>query len=143
LLGAHQLKKVLNAMLKDYWKYEWVLPVCRYEGLESLLAALAEKGIAPSQAKMRALAEQRRMIEAELTKPLVRGQVPRRFTPKQFAAEFAFKGLDGAGQGRLCHVAALSPNEVAGRSIAIAKLLWTIQNIVVETLDWPASRPTD
>ena len=21
------------SMFKDYWKYDWVLPVCRYEGL--------------------------------------------------------------------------------------------------------------
>jgi hypothetical protein len=57
------------AMFKDYWKYEWVLPVYRYEGLEPLLATLAEKVIAPAEGKVRALQERRRMIEAELTKP--------------------------------------------------------------------------
>jgi len=57
------------AMFKDYWKYEWVLPVYRYEGLEPLLATLAEKVIAPAEAKVNALVERRRMIEAELTKP--------------------------------------------------------------------------
>jgi hypothetical protein len=57
------------AMFKDYWKYEWVLPVYRYEGLEPLLATLAEKVIAPAEAKVNALQERRRMIEAELTKP--------------------------------------------------------------------------
>jgi hypothetical protein len=57
------------AMFKDYWKYEWVLPVYRYEGLEPLLATLAEKVIAPAEAKAKGLAERRRMIEAELTKP--------------------------------------------------------------------------
>jgi hypothetical protein len=57
------------AMFKDYWKYEWVLPVYRYEGLEPLLATLAEKVIAPAEAKVKGLAERRRMIEAELTKP--------------------------------------------------------------------------
>ena len=57
------------AMFKDYWKYEWVLPVYRYEGLEPLLATLAEKVIAPAETKVNALAERRRMIEAELTKP--------------------------------------------------------------------------
>jgi uncharacterized protein YjbI with pentapeptide repeats len=57
------------AMFKDYWKYEWVLPVYRYEGLEPLLTTLAEKVIAPAEAKVKALAERRRMIEAELTKP--------------------------------------------------------------------------
>jgi uncharacterized protein YjbI with pentapeptide repeats len=57
------------AMFKDYWKYEWVLPVYRYEGLEALLATLAEKVIAPAEGKVKALHERRRMIEAELTKP--------------------------------------------------------------------------
>jgi hypothetical protein len=56
-------------MFKDYWKYEWVLPVCRYEGLEHLLAALAERVIAPAEGKVKALEERRRTIEAELTKP--------------------------------------------------------------------------
>ena len=57
------------AMFKDYWKYEWVLPVYRYEVLERLLATLAEKVIAPAEGKVKALEERRRMIEAELTKP--------------------------------------------------------------------------
>ena len=56
-------------MFKHYWKYEWVLPVYRYEGIEPLLAALAEKVIAPAEGKVKLLAERRRMIEAELTKP--------------------------------------------------------------------------
>ena len=55
------------AMFKDYWKYDWVLPVHRYEGLDPLLATLAEKVIAPAEAKVKALEERRRMIEAELT----------------------------------------------------------------------------
>jgi hypothetical protein len=46
-----------------------VLPVYRYEGLEPLLATLAENVIAPAEAKVKALEERRRMIEAELTKP--------------------------------------------------------------------------
>ena len=57
------------SMFKDYWKYEWVLPVYRYEGLEPLLATLAEKVIAPAEGKVKALEQRRRMIEAELTKP--------------------------------------------------------------------------
>jgi uncharacterized protein YjbI with pentapeptide repeats len=57
------------AMFRDYWKYDWVLPVYRYEGLEPLLATLAEKVIAPAEGKVKALQERRRMIEAELTKP--------------------------------------------------------------------------
>ena len=57
------------AMFKDYWKYDWVLPVYQYEGLEPLLATLAEKVIAPAEGKVKALQERRRVIEAELTKP--------------------------------------------------------------------------
>ena len=57
------------AMFKDYWKYDWVLPVYRYEGLAPLLAMLAEKVIAPAEEKVKALQERRRMIEAELMKP--------------------------------------------------------------------------
>jgi uncharacterized protein YjbI with pentapeptide repeats len=57
------------AMFKDYWKYDWVLPICWYEGLEPLLATLAENVIAPAEEKVKALEERRRMIEAELTKP--------------------------------------------------------------------------
>ena len=56
------------AMLKDYWKYDWVLPVYRYERLEPLLG-LAENVIAPAEGKAKGLAERRRMFEAELTKP--------------------------------------------------------------------------
>ena len=57
------------SMFKDYWKYDWVLPVYRYEGPEPLLAMLAEKVIAPAEGKVKALQERRRMIETELTKP--------------------------------------------------------------------------
>jgi hypothetical protein len=55
------------AMFKDYCKYDWVLPVHWYEGLEPLLAALAEKVIAPGEAKVKSLAK--RDYEAELSKP--------------------------------------------------------------------------
>ena len=56
------------AMFKDYWKYDWVLPlVYQYEGLEQLLAKLPEKVIAPSEGKVKALQERRRIIEAEFT----------------------------------------------------------------------------
>jgi hypothetical protein len=48
----------------------WVLPLYHYKGLEPLLATLAEKVIAPAEGKVKALAERRRMIEAELIKPL-------------------------------------------------------------------------
>jgi hypothetical protein len=56
------------AMFKDYWKYDWVLPVYRYEGLEALLTMLTEKIIHPAEAKVKTLEEKRRAIEAELTK---------------------------------------------------------------------------
>src|SRR3954449_5322445 len=42
------------AMFKDYWKYDWVLPVHRYEGLEPLLAGMAEEVIGPAEAKVKA-----------------------------------------------------------------------------------------
>ena len=43
------------AMFKDYWKYEWMLPPCRYEGLQLLLATLEDKVIDPAEAKVKAL----------------------------------------------------------------------------------------
>jgi uncharacterized protein YjbI with pentapeptide repeats len=57
------------AMFKDYWKYDWVLPPHRYEGLNTLLSTLAGRVIAPAEAKVKALEERRRAIEAELTTP--------------------------------------------------------------------------
>jgi hypothetical protein len=56
-------------MFKDYWKYQWVLPIYPYEGLEPLLATLAENVIAPAERKAKELEEQRRMFEAQLNKP--------------------------------------------------------------------------
>jgi hypothetical protein len=56
-------------MFKDYWKYDWVLPPYRYEGLQGLLETLPEKVIAPAEAKAKALEERRRAIEVELTAP--------------------------------------------------------------------------
>jgi hypothetical protein len=56
------------AMFKDYWKYDWVLPPYQYEGLDPLLATLTQRVIAPAEAKVKALQERRRIIEAELTK---------------------------------------------------------------------------
>jgi uncharacterized protein YjbI with pentapeptide repeats len=61
------------SMFKDYWKYDWVLPPYRYEGLEPLLTALADKVIAPAEAKVKALEERRRAIETELTGPRAAG----------------------------------------------------------------------
>jgi len=57
-------------MFKDFdpQDFHWVLPVYRYEGLEPLLATLADKVIAPADQKAKALQERRRMVEAELMK---------------------------------------------------------------------------
>jgi uncharacterized protein YjbI with pentapeptide repeats len=48
------------AMFSDYWKYDWVLPEYRYEGLSPLLGALQEKVITPAEAKVNELEERRR-----------------------------------------------------------------------------------
>jgi hypothetical protein len=56
------------AMFKDYWKYDWVLPVHQYEGLEPLLATIVEKVIAPAEGKVKGLEARRRLIDAELIK---------------------------------------------------------------------------
>src|SRR5262249_31979006 len=56
------------AMFKDYWKYDWVLPIYRYEGLGQLLTTLTHKVISPAEEKVKALNERRHRIEAELTK---------------------------------------------------------------------------
>jgi hypothetical protein len=53
LEGLSQWLSQPYAMFMDYWKYEWVLPVYRYEGFEPLLAALAEKVIAPAEGKVK------------------------------------------------------------------------------------------
>src|SRR5262249_14939916 len=37
---------------KNYWKYDWVLPVYRYEGLEPLLVTLANKVIAGTAGRL-------------------------------------------------------------------------------------------
>jgi hypothetical protein len=50
-------------------KYDWVLPVLRYDGLKSLLATLADRVIAPAEKKMNDLADKRRRFEADLVKP--------------------------------------------------------------------------
>jgi hypothetical protein len=57
------------AMFKDYWKYDWVLPAYRYDNINSLLVTLPEKVVVPAEEKVKALAERRRMIEAELNRP--------------------------------------------------------------------------
>jgi len=65
-------------MFKDYWKYDWVLPVYRYREPEQLLATLAEKVIVPAEGKVRALQERRRRIEAAELQRSQRGLSPPR-----------------------------------------------------------------
>src|SRR5262249_2504866 len=66
------------AMFKDYWKYDWVLPVYRYREPEQLLATLAEKVIVPAEGKVRALQDRRRRIEAAELQRSQRGVSPPR-----------------------------------------------------------------
>jgi uncharacterized protein YjbI with pentapeptide repeats len=47
------------AMFKDYWKYQWVLEVYRYNGLEELLTSLKEHVIEPAERKANELAKLR------------------------------------------------------------------------------------
>jgi uncharacterized protein YjbI with pentapeptide repeats len=47
------------AMFKDYWKYQWVLEVYRYDGLEELLASLKEHVIEPAERKAKELVQLR------------------------------------------------------------------------------------
>jgi hypothetical protein len=61
----------LYLMFKDFdpRDFHWVLPVYHYKEPEQLLATLAENVIAPAEVKVKALADRRREIEAELAKP--------------------------------------------------------------------------
>jgi hypothetical protein len=61
----------LYSMFKDFdpRDFHWVLPVYHYKDRKQLLATLADKVIAPAEAKVNALQERRSKIEAELTKP--------------------------------------------------------------------------
>jgi uncharacterized protein YjbI with pentapeptide repeats len=63
--GSHRPYTMFN----DYWKYDWVLPIHWYVGLETLLITINEKVIAPAEAMVKALEERRRRIETELIKP--------------------------------------------------------------------------
>jgi hypothetical protein len=56
------------AMFPDYWKYSWVLKICRYESPEELIAALGEKVIAPAEVKVQELEATRKAIAEELFK---------------------------------------------------------------------------
>lgn len=47
------------SMFKDYWKYQWVLKVYRYNGIEELLASLNEHVIEPAESKAKELAKLR------------------------------------------------------------------------------------
>ena len=47
------------SMFKDSWKYDWVLPVVRYEDSELLLTHLGELVIEPAEIKHKQLSERR------------------------------------------------------------------------------------
>ena len=74
-------------MFKDYWKYEWVLPVYRYEGIKPLLATLAEKVIDPAEEKgesparatasIRGGTDQASIVHICAAKPLTRDEARR------------------------------------------------------------------
>jgi hypothetical protein len=55
-------------MFKDFRDYHWVLPPCRYDSLEGLLAVLEEKVIVPAIRKAEEIEERRKALEAEFTK---------------------------------------------------------------------------
>jgi uncharacterized protein YjbI with pentapeptide repeats len=50
------------SMFKDYWKYDWVLPVYNYENRESLLSSLKQDVIAPAEKKFKDLQIRRSVI---------------------------------------------------------------------------------
>jgi hypothetical protein len=52
------------SIFRDYWKYQWVLPVYRYKSLEGLMPSLGDQIIAPAEAKVRELTALR-MAQAE------------------------------------------------------------------------------
>jgi hypothetical protein len=56
------------SMFQGYWKYHWVLKVYRYESLETLIASLRDRVIAPAEAKVQELDENRKAIAEELLK---------------------------------------------------------------------------
>lgn len=47
------------AMFRDYWKYQWVLELYRYDGLKELLASLEKFVIGPAERKAKELAKLR------------------------------------------------------------------------------------
>lgn len=55
-------------IFKDFLDYPWVLLPYRYNGLEELLASLAEKVVKPALDKSMEIEERRRFIEDELSK---------------------------------------------------------------------------
>jgi hypothetical protein len=52
------------SMFKDYWKYDWVLKVHRYEDLNDLLGSLNENVITPAEVKRRELMKRRNTDDA-------------------------------------------------------------------------------
>ncbi|HMH06074.1 MAG TPA: hypothetical protein VK579_05260 [Terriglobales bacterium] len=48
-------------MFRDYWKYDWVLDVHRYESVSDLCATFEEAVVLPAERKMSELEERRRI----------------------------------------------------------------------------------
>ena len=57
------------AMHGDYWKYDWVLELQEYEGLDALLMSLTEMVIAPAEKMLKELDEKRHRLKQRLVAP--------------------------------------------------------------------------
>ena len=55
-------------MFRDFRDYHWVLPPYRYDSLEGLINVLEEKVIVPASRKAEEIEDQRKALEAEITK---------------------------------------------------------------------------
>jgi hypothetical protein len=43
------------SMFRDYWKYDWVLEIQRYQGVDELIASANETIIRPAEQKLESL----------------------------------------------------------------------------------------
>jgi uncharacterized protein YjbI with pentapeptide repeats len=57
-------------MFRDFLDFTWVLPLYRYENLDTLLESLEEKVIAPAEAKATEIQRRRAALEEEMNKGL-------------------------------------------------------------------------
>jgi hypothetical protein len=53
------------SMFRDYWKYDWVLEVWRYDDLADLRAGLLAHVVRPAESKARELTARRAAAAAE------------------------------------------------------------------------------